>query len=479
MASYSNDIYSDNFGIGSENEIIGEDRFSELANNEFLSDVTFLVGRNQKIVPAHRVILSTCSWDFYNVFKNVKLDQYVLPIEDVEYTTFVCFMNYCYSRKIVLDDTQKQNPADNTLSEDEADKINPLDLLKLARRFHMKQLIRECESHLYGILSKGTCLATSLTVYSETTLLKSFLQFRERILAHITSKFMEIILCEKTLQIFFNLTLDHLHEITKFNFLGCDEMQLFDALMKWAKHNCLKYNILVNSKNLRLILAKVFYNICFGDMKLEWFNEILMKYEEMFTHKEISNIIRMIRGETGVNSKFSHSLRYSVLFFKQPENLPVGKNLVHCSTKLLALSTDTSRDFSLKFQIQCNLKLRGFAFIHKKDQNVKILSCKIHRESDEDKNKPIYALNDLEASNTFTLNWDYCLSLVHFPQDFLLDKNERGTSWDWNVIHCNLNEKVPLVKSNLQTYTKEITVKGVYIRRNEGPYGEIPYLIFE
>ncbi|XP_055684364.1 uncharacterized protein LOC129790716 [Lutzomyia longipalpis] len=377
------------WNYGSKDFLTG---YSQLFNNPIMSDFTFRVVSEDTVVPGHKFIMSLCSWDFYNIFNFVKLDNYELIIEDVSLTSFLTFLEYCY--------TMKMNLCDDTTFK------KTVEVLKLAQRFHMVPLVKICEDHIKTNISEVNCMM----IFKNKDVLSPDSAASKEMMKKIEVYFCNIILDQKSLDILVDLPLKDLHEITRNPLINCDEIEIFDVLMKWAKRNCEKKNIQSDSaKNLRLILGEVFYEIRFLSMPIDWFTDILAKYPGMFTHDEISNICNYI-----THGQFA-SLNYSMGFKCNPRKpefdfrsiIPFGRTVpTFCGAPKMDQET---------LDIRCEIKtsesrnLLGFALFAKKGETVNIRSCKWTYSSYRGHGRNSYTECDIIASGKCRFNNDFDL----------------------------------------------------------------------
>ncbi|XP_055705852.1 BTB/POZ domain-containing protein 6-B-like [Phlebotomus papatasi] len=431
----------------SGNECI-EERLSKFICNEFLSDMIFVVGKEKKRVPGHKFILNSCSWQFYNAFNLLKLDKDELSVEDVSYESFLGFLSYCYTGKVVLGNG------------------NAFDIYKLAQRFQIDHLLGLCEDCIFTSVSKNTCME----LYSKSTFLEEDSDLKIKILNTIEENFSYLIQDWSVMKIFVDLPLALLREIVALEHLQSDEMELFDALMKWATQACYKIKILPSAKNLRKILCDVFYKIRFPAMKMEWFVEILAKYPEMLTPHEISNISHAIRGDVKVCSKFNHNPRRN--------NFPMLRNsmkleitegtLVPCYLNTLQMMNISTSAMSIKFRGDKSKVLLGYGFIAQKGHKLNIISCKIKQENS-------FGHENLTTSfgTRYKLSWDYDLIIVRFGRK----QSVMNKTNNWYELCCTFDKNVAHLSSESLSSFGEVKINEIYVRT--GQYAIIPYLVFE
>uniref|UniRef100_A0A1B0CA30 BTB domain-containing protein n=2 Tax=Lutzomyia longipalpis TaxID=7200 RepID=A0A1B0CA30_LUTLO len=343
-------------------------RYSQLFNNPIMSDFTFRVVSEDTVVPGHKFIMSLCSSDFYNIFNLLKLDHYELIIEDVSLSSFLAFLEYCYTMKMNLSD-------DTTFKK-------TVEVLKLAQRFHMASLVRICEDHIKSKVYYNNCMI----LFKNKDLLSPESAARREIMRVVEQYFSILVLDQMNLDILVDLPLKDLHEIARHPLLNCNENEVSDVLMKWAKRNCEKNGISSDStKNLRLILGEVFYEIRFPSMQIYSFSKFLAKYPGMLSHKEISNICSYI-----CDGLHASSSSKSCMGFKctpRHPRIPNESNEYIYSMIPFGLSLPSfngapkidQQSFQMKCEIETTLprKLIGFAFFAKKEGSILVNFCEL------------------------------------------------------------------------------------------------------
>ncbi|XP_059623029.1 BTB/POZ domain-containing protein 6-like [Phlebotomus argentipes] len=444
-----------------------EGRMSLLSSNEFLSDMVFLVGREKCRIPGHKLILSTCSWVFYNVFNNLKLDKDELVIEDVSQDAFLGFLKYCYTQKVSLDAG------------------NVFDIFKLAQRFEMKHLQKVCEEHLITNMTKKTCVELYSKIMPLMTDSKSVLKLR--VLSLIAHNFSLLLQDREVMKVFTELPVEALMPIVRLESLQCDEMELFDALMKWATNACRKAKIPPVPRNLRTILGDVFYMISFPAMKIEWFLEILAKYPEMLTPNEISNISLTIRGDVKSCAKFNHSLRLND-FVSNATNLeiPDGQLLPCCSSSPEILEFP-ALELKTVFKTARVQSLLGFAFIARKGQEAKITSCSLRQINTKANGSALLFGSDVPSTSRHVptsivrrskLNWDFDLVIVRMIPIEPVPGRSLSPS-EWHELLCTFDASVPHLRNTEFSELKSacpMEIQHLQIKKTKT--ATIPFLVF-
>ncbi|XP_055705849.1 BTB/POZ domain-containing protein 6-like [Phlebotomus papatasi] len=418
-----------------------EERLSKFICNEFLSDMTFLVGKERKRVPGHKFILNSCSWQFYNAFNLLKLDKDEFLVEDVSYEAFLEFLKYCYTGKVDLDNE------------------NAIDIYILAQRFKIDPLLRLSEDHVSSKITGETCLK----LYSEYLCIRENPFLNMKILDTIANNFSYLMRREDSVQAFIDLPLDALRKIANSD-LECDEMQLFDSLMKWAIHNCIKTNIPPVPKNLRKILHDVFYKISLRSMKMKWILEILAKYPGLLMQSEIVDIYSLLEEKEKIYPKGNQcKLKFSINSLRI--DISLGEMINPCFTKELQVNYDWSSQNQIKFKSSIlTMTLLGYGFIVKRSQEIPNITYEIRCL---DRNFSITNVGTVEKRHR--ISWDYELVIVRFQE-----KVKIRPHFFYNL-DCKYDVYVPRISKTKQTLCSNITGIQTEIDDNSN---FIPYLIF-
>lgn len=255
-----------------------------LLNNNLLSDVEFSfideknTNNEDNKIYAHKLILSIGSSVFLTMFNgNVSNEKNVL-IEDATKEAFFELLRYLYTEKVNLNNE------------------NVFEILNLAKKYLIPFLELECINFLKKDLSfSNVCSILHSSVVFESEKLK------EECFDLISCKTLQVIQHEsflqmdiKTLEVFLNL-----------NYMNCTEMELFYAILSWAKNRCELEKIEPTGANKRKILGKLFYLIKFPTMLSSEFTKC--SAEGLFTEFEAVDLFIQIASgsDTSMESKFS------------------------------------------------------------------------------------------------------------------------------------------------------------------------------
>ncbi|GAB0091385.1 BTB domain-containing protein [Sergentomyia squamirostris] len=417
-----------------------KDRLSYFVGNEFLSDMIFVVGTGEEKIriPGHKFILSTCSWDFYNALYLLQLDNNEVPIQDAGYDAFLLFLKYCYTGEIQFSDTELNHA---------------IVVLKLAYRFKMEHLIGICEDRICKF-SKVIIVRSAFWWLKQCSFLPEESKVMRYILSTIAENFVLLLNYRSNMDVFKNFPLTTVKKIVFQKNLLCDEMQLFDILVKWANHNCQTKNIDPSPINLRIMLKEVFYMIRFPAMKCIWFLNILSEYPNLLIHKEISEISTKMSGKESICQNFltipreqdTRIIKSSIDFSCIEMN-----KVLPCFSQILKFE-GTCRYASVTYKIGTaqNSKLNGFAVVVRKNQEFKVRRyTSIEWEKtektpehfgdciDDFKNNEFTRNCDFKIEKRYNINWEY--DVVFFKlKNYQTDKGRQ-----WYRFACEFETELP------------------------------------
>ncbi|XP_033726145.1 BTB/POZ domain-containing protein 1-like [Pecten maximus] len=115
--------------------------FDHLFTSGLAADVTFLVGKHQKRVTAHRLVLISRSPVFYAMLEGPMAEKGEITIPDISEKIFIGFLRFLYTDRICF--TEK----------------NVFPILNAARKYCVDILVSRCEKFLSSNLSEANaCL---------------------------------------------------------------------------------------------------------------------------------------------------------------------------------------------------------------------------------------------------------------------------------------------------------------------------------
>ncbi|XP_044733727.1 BTB/POZ domain-containing protein 2-like [Chrysoperla carnea] len=248
-------------------------RFNFLFNNEILSDINFIVGKNKQFrIPAHKLILAAASDVFETLFFGslaTKSDQIKLP--DIEPTIFLAFLKFIYTDEMKIDHE------------------TVMSTLYVAKKYNVTALEDYCVDYL----------ETNLDCDHAVLLLRQAKFFNEPELA---DKCLNII-DQNTIEVlavddFNDIDLETLIELLKRDTLQIKESKLYEAVLRWTEVECARRKLTLTSEKQRLVLGPAIKLIRFPLMTIEEFNNGPVQ-SGLLTDREIQELMLNIT----VNSK--------------------------------------------------------------------------------------------------------------------------------------------------------------------------------
>lgn len=228
------------------------------------SDVVFIFpadgndpNQQRRGMQAHKTLLSAVSPVFQAMFSGVWASSARIEISDATCETFNALINYIYTEEVTITSG------------------NVVEMLHLAEKYEIKELIPACTSFLeehdkinYSILASTPVVHDRMPVRVE---------------------FMR----KNTHKVIDAKEFSHCHKIVLHTLLSIDEStvpeeRLFDKCMEWATNKCHEQNIdATNAENLRHMLGDCFHLIRFKEMEREELSNRLQMYKDMFSKEEI------------------------------------------------------------------------------------------------------------------------------------------------------------------------------------------------
>ena len=228
-------------------------------NNEILSDVHFLVGKDKARIPGHKYVLAISSPVFFAMFYGRMAEpasDVVVPDSEVE--CFMELLRFIYTDKAIL-----------TLD-------NALGILYLAEKYMLSVLASDCINFIEASLNHDN----ALTVLCHARYLgKEDLQ--ERCWDMIDTYTSQILESEA----FLELDIETLSLLVQRNTISVKEIQMFKAVNCWSENECRRRSLEVSTENKRALVSKAIKYIRFPLMSpLEFADEVarsgLLSYEE-------------------------------------------------------------------------------------------------------------------------------------------------------------------------------------------------------
>lgn len=225
------------------------ERCQYMFKNEFLSDITFVVGRTgrKKRVQAHKFLLAISSPVLHAMFFGSMAEQRTeIELSDCDYETFLELLSYIY------------------FDEAEINESNVLGILYLAKKYILPFLAEKCVAFLdQNIDSQNVfTLLSQARHYCEPKLEEKCWEIIERETTQAISS-------EDFLEIDHNTLVALLSRET----LTVEEVDLFRSIRRWAEEECKRSCLPLLPDNLRNVLSTALNLIRCPVMTLQEFTE--------------------------------------------------------------------------------------------------------------------------------------------------------------------------------------------------------------
>uniref|UniRef100_A0A1B6F9I4 BTB domain-containing protein n=2 Tax=Proconiini TaxID=565685 RepID=A0A1B6F9I4_9HEMI len=224
-----------------------KERFAFMFNNEILSDVHFIVGRDlgQQRIPAHRFVLAVGSAVFDAMFNGTlatRADTVELP--DVEPAAFLALLKFLYSDEV---------------------QIGPetvMTTLYTAKKYAVPALERHCVDFLKSNLGADNAfmLLTQARLFDEPHLAALCLDTIDKNTAEALAA-----------DGFTDIDLETLGAVLERDTLRIREAKLFQAVVRWAVAECGRQQLSATSHNQRAVLGSCLELVRFPLMSVEEF----------------------------------------------------------------------------------------------------------------------------------------------------------------------------------------------------------------
>lgn len=211
-----------------------KERLGYMFNNETLSDVHFVLGKNNERhrIPAHKFVLSIGSVVFDAMFNGgfgEQCNTSEIEIPDVEPAAFLSLLKFLYSDEV-------QIGPDNVMG-----------TLYAAKKYAVPTLEAACVEFLKTNLGADN----AFTLLSQARLFDEP-QLAEMCLTCIDKNTVDALNAEG----FTDIDSDTLSAVLERDSLGARESQLFEAAVRWGDHECRRQDIPNTPENKRLGLKK-------------------------------------------------------------------------------------------------------------------------------------------------------------------------------------------------------------------------------
>ena len=221
-------VHSNNYNWQASRTTI-KDRITFMFNNETLSDVHFILGKGteRRRIPAHKFVLSVGSVVFDAMFNGGFGEQCnvsEIEIPDIEPAAFLSMLRFLYSDEV-------QIGPDTVMS-----------TLYAAKKYAVPTLEAACVDFLKTNLGADN----AFTLLSQARLFDEP-QLAEMCLTCIDKNTVDALNAEG----FTDIDSQTLGAVLQRDSLGARESQLFEAVVRWAEHECRRQEIPLSSENKR------------------------------------------------------------------------------------------------------------------------------------------------------------------------------------------------------------------------------------
>lgn len=240
-----------------------------LFNNEFISDITFVCDVNDnKLIYAHSFELIKRSPKFFASFKNSIGVCKVIPVANFTYDIFLEFIRFVYTDNCELNND------------------NVLDMLRVSKEYSVSMLEQRCINIIIDQMSVDT-----VCKYLELSIREGYEYIQYAALKFIEKNFSQVLQSDS----FYEIEKDTLRCILNLNqHDGTPEIDIFQAVMKWAEMECRQDNISLVGESKRMVLGDLIKQIRFPIMPADDFGRCTTETVGLLTDQEISSIFQSI-----------------------------------------------------------------------------------------------------------------------------------------------------------------------------------------
>ena len=254
------------------------ERNCHMFNNPLMSDIKFICGESKrKYFYAHKYVLATSSPVFYAMFYGDLAEKNsVIHLGDADEESFEEFLRFLYTDEC-------------TITPEIAVRV-----MYLAKKYIILTLAEKCVN----------VLQANMKPENVVTVLEQAIHFDEKELEKkcwemIDNKTSEAV----TSDTFSDISQKTLINLLKRESLNIEEVQLFQAVLKWSESECSKKGMEVTGKNKRAVLGDAIYQIRFLSMSEKEFVEFV-SLTDLLTGEEILPIFHKFNGFDDRNLKW-------------------------------------------------------------------------------------------------------------------------------------------------------------------------------
>ena len=255
------------------------ERNRHMFNNPFMSDIAFSCEGSDKKFVAHKHVLATSSAVFYPMFYGELAEKNpVVHLSDTDEESLEEFLRFLYTDECNL-------TTDNAVF-----------VLYLAKKYIVPSLAQKCFEYFDA----------NFAAENVFILLQQEIQFDENKLEEKCWDFIDLNTSEAVASDgFCDINQATLVKLVKRESLNVEEVDLFEAVLKWSEAECSRKGIEANAKNKRAAMGNAIYQIRFASMTLEdlaqnvsqsgilTLEEMLLFYEKLGRAERTSEVWNM------------------------------------------------------------------------------------------------------------------------------------------------------------------------------------------
>ncbi|XP_060064922.1 BTB/POZ domain-containing protein 1-like [Ylistrum balloti] len=284
--------------------------FDYILTSSLANDVTFIVGQDKERISAHKLVLICRSPVFFAMLMGHLADTEEITIPDISSETFKILLRYLYTDKIDL-----------TVG-------NVVPVCYAANKYLIEILVSQCEAFLDQYLTVDK--AFELLHQSHELGMNCLVNYCLRFIAENATAVLDSV-------VFTHMCWDCVESVTAMRDLNIDETGLYDAVVRWAKTECVRQNLEVTAENKREVLGDILFNVRFDYIDKDFFLDrvcpdmILRPHEieEIMNHNRNNEIValhyterrigvpkRFNRNGTVINGKWTIPVSFEAISFQ-------------------------------------------------------------------------------------------------------------------------------------------------------------------
>jgi hypothetical protein len=301
------------------------ERNRHMLNNPALSDVLVTCEGSQQTFFAHKYVLCTSSSVFHGIFNGglAEMLSDTVHIKDSDPGSVMEFLTFLYTDECCL-----------TAS-------NIVPVMHLAMKYSVPSLAQKCVTELPSVLEPFKVLGV----------LERAVEYNQ---IRIVDECWKIVECDTSEVVksggFYNISHATLLSLLKRKNLQIPEIELFQAVLRWADCQCLKQNLEVSPENQRFVIGDAIYEIRFLAMTQEEFAQ-LVSPTRLLSTSEMVPIYERFNGIYSPELEWMEATREQQLTtIKCPKFPPV---------KVVPKSLSDNTYFFLSFSVNKDICIHG------------------------------------------------------------------------------------------------------------------------